>query len=95
VRLIEGGTGQSDNPAYKGITVAHVVFQPGAVFPETPMDSDMVCYIATGEFLIKKADKEFTVKEGEFYTCTKGKTDGATNTSAVVALMEVAILNAA
>lgn len=95
VRLIVAGEGNSDIPAYKNVTIAHVVFQPGAVFPETVMDSDMVCYIATGEFKIKKADKEFVVKEGEFYTCTKGKTDGATNTSSVTALMEAAILKAA
>ena len=95
VRMIVAGEGNSDISAYKNVTIAHIVFQPGAVFPETPMDDDMVCYIATGEFKIKKADKEFALKEGEFYTCSKGKTDGATNTSSVVGLMEAAILNAA
>ena len=54
----------------------------------------MVCQIAAGEFKIKKADKEFTLKEGEMYTCAKGKTDGATNTSAVVGIHRVAILAA-
>ena len=92
VRLVEIGTFNSDIPAYKSISMVDIVFQPGAVFPETPMDNDMVCYIAAGEFKIKKADKEFTLKEGEMYTCSKGKTDGNTNTSAVVGIHRVAIL---
>ena len=39
-----------------------------------------------------KANKEFTVKEGEMYTCTKGKTDGATNISNVVGIHRIGIL---
>jgi quercetin dioxygenase-like cupin family protein len=92
VRVVELGTFNSDIPAYKSISMVDIVFQPGAVFPESPMDNDMVCYIAAGEFKIKKADKEFTLKEGEIYTCSKGKTDGATNTSAVVGIHRAAIL---
>ena len=92
VRVVELGTFNSDIPAYKSISMVDIVFQPGAVFPETPMDNDMVCQIMAGEFKIKKADKEFTLKEGEMYTCSKGKTDGNTNTSAVVGIHRVAIL---
>ena len=92
VRVVEIGTFNSDIPAYKSISMVDIVFQPGAVFPETPMDNDMVCYMAAGEFKIKKADKEFTLKEGEMYTCSKGKTDGATNTSAVVGIHRIAML---
>jgi len=92
IRMVELGTGNSDIPTYKSIKMVDIVFQPGAVFPETPMDNDMVCYIATGEFQIKKADKEFTLKEGEMYTCAKGKTDAATNVSSVVGVMRIAML---
>lgn len=92
VRLVELGTGHSDIPAYKSIMMVDIVFQPGAVFPESPMDNDMVCFIAAGEFQIKKADKEFTLKEGDFYTCSKGKTDGATNVSNVVGIHRIAML---
>jgi quercetin dioxygenase-like cupin family protein len=92
VRVVELGTFNSDIPAYKSIMMVDIVFQPGAVVPETPMDSDMVCYIAAGEFKIKKADKEFTVKEGEMYTCSKGKTDAATNTSRVVGIHRIGML---
>ncbi len=92
IRMVELGTGNSDLPAYKSIMMVDIVFQPGAVFPETNMDNDMVCYIAAGEFQIKKADKEFTLKEGEMYTCAKGKTDGATNTSSVVGIHRIAML---
>ncbi|WP_192359039.1 hypothetical protein [Mesorhizobium mediterraneum] len=89
VRLVEVGTGNSD---IKSISIVDIVSQPGAVFPETVMDNDMVCTIAAGEFTIKKADKEFKLKEGDMYTCAKGKTDGATNTSAVVGVHRIAIL---
>ncbi|MCF6113010.1 hypothetical protein [Mesorhizobium muleiense] len=92
VRLVEVGTGTSDIPAYKSISIVDFVFQPGAVAPEEVMDNDMVCTIAAGEFTIKKADKEFKLREGDMYTCAKGKTDGATNTSAVVGVHRIAIL---
>ena len=92
VRAVELGTFNSDIPAYKSISMVDIVFQPGAVFPETPMKNDMVCQIAAGEFKIKKADMEFTLKEGEMYTCAKGKTEMATNTSAAVGIHRVAIL---
>ena len=92
IRLVELGTFNSDIPAYKSINMVDIVFQPGAVFPETPMDNDMLCYITAGEFRIKKADKEFTVKEGEMYSCAKGKTDMATNISTVVGIHRVGIL---
>jgi quercetin dioxygenase-like cupin family protein len=92
VRLVELGTFDSDIPAYKSISMMDIVFQPGAVAPETVMDNDMVCYISAGEFKIKKADKEFTVKEGDMYTCAKGKTDMATNTSSVVGIHTIGVL---
>src|SRR5919107_6347568 len=72
-RLVEIGEIPSDMDAYKVIKVVDVVYQPGAADPtEAVMDSDMVCYILAGEFRVKKAGKEFTVKEGDFYTCGKG-----------------------
>jgi quercetin dioxygenase-like cupin family protein len=92
VRMIELGTFNSDIPAYKSIHMVDIAFQPGAVAPESVMDNDMMCYIAAGEFKIKKADEEFTVKEGEMYTCAKGKTDMATNTSNVVGIHRIGIL---
>ncbi|MER9443196.1 hypothetical protein NKI79_17680 [Mesorhizobium sp. M0340] len=92
VRVVEVGTGNSDIPAYKSISIVDVVFQPGAVAPETVMDNDMVCTIAAGEFTIKKADKQFKLREGDMYTCAKGKTDAATNTSKVVGIHRIAVL---
>ena len=92
VRLVELGMFNSDIPAYKSIHMVDIVFQPGAVAPESVMDNDMLCYMAAGEFKIKKADKEFTLKEGEMYTCSKGKTDMATNVSKVVGIHRIGIL---
>ncbi|CAN7725275.1 hypothetical protein [Mesorhizobium sp. LjNodule214] len=92
VRVVEVGTGNSDIPAYKSIAIVDIVFQPGAVVPAMVMDNDMVCTIVSGEFTIKKVDKEFKLKEGDMYTCAKGKTDEATNTSAVVGVHRLAVL---
>jgi len=95
VRVVEVGSGNSDIPAYKSISIVDVVFQPGAHAPQTVMDSDMVCTITAGAFTIKKVDKEFKLKEGDMYTCSKGKTDEATNTSQVVGIHRIAILTPA
>jgi quercetin dioxygenase-like cupin family protein len=92
VRVVEVGTGNADIAAYKSIAIVDVVFQPGAHAPAMMMDNDMVCTIAAGEFTIKKVDKEFKLKEGDMYTCAKGKTDEATNTSAVVGVHRIAVL---
>ena len=92
VRVVEVGEGNADIPAYKSIKIIDIVFQPGAVAPATVMDNDMVCTIISGEFMIKKVDKEFALKEGDMYTCSKGKTDMATNTSTVVGVHRIAIL---
>jgi mannose-6-phosphate isomerase-like protein (cupin superfamily) len=92
VRMVELGTFNSDIPAYKSISMVDIIFQPGAVAPESVMENDMMCYIVVGEFTIKKADKEFSIKEGEMYTCAKGKTDMATNTSNVVGIHRIGML---
>jgi quercetin dioxygenase-like cupin family protein len=53
----------------------------------------MMCYILAGEFSIKKMGKEpYTVKEGDFYTCGKGRTDHATNIGNGVGIHRIAIL---
>ena len=92
VRVVEVGTGNADIPAYKSISIVDVVFQPGAHAPAMMMDNDMVCTITAGAFTIKKVDKEFKLKEGDMYTCAKGKTDESTNTSKEVGVHRIAIL---
>lgn len=92
VRMVEVGKADSVIPAYKSLNIVDIVFQPGAVAPESVMDNDMICHITAGAFKIKKGASEFTVKEGDYYTCTKGKTDMATNTSKVVGIHRIAIL---
>ncbi|ESZ28533.1 hypothetical protein [Mesorhizobium sp. M7A.F.Ca.US.010.02.1.1] len=92
VRVVEVGTGDSDIAAYKSIAIVDVVFQPGAHASAMMMDNDMVCTITSGAFTIKKADKEFKLKTGDMYTCAKGKTDEATNTSKEVGVHRIAVL---
>jgi hypothetical protein len=92
VRLVEVGTWDSDMTGIKSVQVLDAVFQPGAADKESVMDNDMICFITAGEFTIKKADKEFNVKKGEYYTCGKGKTDHATNLSKEVGIHRITIL---
>jgi quercetin dioxygenase-like cupin family protein len=93
-RLVGIGEIPSEMDAYKSIKVVDVVYQPGAADPkEAVMDVDMMCYILAGEFSIKKTGKEpYTVKEGDFYTCGKGRTDKATNISSGVGIHRIAML---
>jgi quercetin dioxygenase-like cupin family protein len=93
-RLVEIGEIPSEMDAYKSIKVVDVVYQPGAADPkEAVMDVDMLCYILAGEFSIKKTGKEpYTVKEGDFYTCGKGKTDKATNIGNGIGIHRIAML---
>jgi quercetin dioxygenase-like cupin family protein len=93
-RLVEIGEIPSEMDAYKSIKVVDVVYQPGAADPkEAVMDVDMMCYILAGEFSIKKTGKEpYTVKEGDFYTCGKGKTDKAANIGSGVGIHRIAML---
>ena len=93
IRLVEIGEMPSEIAAYKKVMIVDVVFQPGAGDPkEGLMDMDMVCHITSGEFTIRKRGKEFNVKEGDIYTCGKGKTDMATNISKVVGVHRIALL---
>ncbi len=93
-RMVDIGEIPSEMDAYKSIKVVDVVYQPGAADPkEAVMDVDMMCYILAGEFSIKKTGKEpYTVKEGDFYTCGKGKTDKATNIGNGVGIHRIAML---
>jgi mannose-6-phosphate isomerase-like protein (cupin superfamily) len=92
VRLVEVGTWESDMTGIKSVLVMDAVFQPGAADKESVMDNDMICFITAGEFTIKKADKKFNVKKGDYYTCGKGKTDHATNISKEVGIHRITIL---
>jgi len=93
VRIVEVGTWKSDDmTGFKSVVVVDAVFQPGAADKGSVMDNDMLCFITAGEFTIKKADREFNVKKGDYYTCGKGKTDHATNISKEVGVHRIAIL---
>lgn len=94
VRLVELGKWDSTIAAYKKIEMNDLVFQPGSTFPETAMDSDMICHVYRGKLLVKKGGKQFTVKDGDVYSCTKGETEGVTNSGTEVAIMRFIMLTA-
>jgi hypothetical protein len=94
VHIVEIGKWDFEKTGIKSILVLDAVFQPGAADKESVMDNDMVCFITSGEFTIKKTnpDKEFNVKKGDYYTCSKGKTDHATNISKEVGIHRITVL---
>lgn len=95
VRLVELGKAESTIPAYKTIEMVDIIFQPGKTFSEKSMSADMACHMTQGEVLVKKASKQFTVKEGELYTCVKGEQEDDTNSGSTVAIMRAIILHSA
>ena len=95
VRLVGLGKSESTIPAYKTIEMVDFIFQPGSTYRHKSMSDDMVCFMPQGAVSIKKASKQFTVKEGEIYTCVKGEPEETTNTGSTVAVMRVIMLHAA
>ena len=93
--MIEVGVQESQIDAYKQIKVIDIVYPAGASdSPDDPgMDVDMVCFILAGAFTIQKTGLDpYTVNEGGFYTCGKGKKDLATNISDGVGIHRIALL---
>jgi quercetin dioxygenase-like cupin family protein len=95
VRLVAVGKAESTIPSYKTIEMVDIVFQPGSTISEKSMPADMVCHMTQGEVLIKKASKQFSVKENEVYTCIKGEPEEDINTGSTVAVMRAIILHTA
>src|SRR6266568_2194743 len=95
VRLVKLGTGESTIPGYKKIEMVDIIFQPGKTLSEKSMPADMVCHMTQGEVVIKKAAKQFTVKEGEVYTCVKGEAEEDINRGNTVAVMRAIVLQTA
>ena len=94
-RMVEVGEMESQITAYKSVKIIDIIYQPGAAdAADSPvMDTDMVCHIIAGEFTIqKKGIPAYTVKEGDIYTCGKGKSDMATNISKVIGIHRIALL---
>ena len=51
---------------------------------------DMVCHITEGELSVRQNDKQFTVKKGDVWSCTKGvNTEGTKNSGDTVAVMRI------
>ena len=94
-RMIEVGTQESQIDAYKQLKIIDIYYPAGASDSpdDPPMDVDMMCFIIAGAFTIQKTGLEpYTVNEGGFYSCGKGKKDLATNISGGVGIHRIAML---
>ena len=95
VRWVALGEVESQIAAYKNVMFGDAVYQPGAADPadQPLMEQDMFCYILQSDFKIQKAGiPSYIVKQGQAYTCGKGKSDQGTNIDSGVGIMRVAML---
>ena len=90
VRQIDFGERESLIPSYKKVRMRDIIIQPGAMTPEREMMNDMVCHLTEGELAVVQNGKQFTVKEGEVWSCAKGlNTEGTQNKGSTVAIMRI------
>ena len=95
VRWIMLGEVESQIVTYSKVTFGDAVYEPGAQDPwdQPVMDMDMFCYILQGDFEITKTGiPPYMVKQGQAYTCGKGKSDNGHNVSNAVGIMRVSML---
>jgi quercetin dioxygenase-like cupin family protein len=90
VRQVDLGERESLIPSYKKVRMRDIIIQPGAMTPEREMMNDMVCHLTEGELAVVQNGKQFTVKEGEVWSCAKGlNTEGTQNKGNTVAVMRI------
>lgn len=89
VRRIDLTKRASAIPAYATVAMRDVVYQPGAKTDNPAMPNDMVCHCLEGELEVTQADKRFTAKAGDVWSCRKGMGEGNVNKGAAVAIMRV------
>lgn len=89
IRQVELGKWPLELGAYKNAVFNDYIAAPGAGIPEDKMPNDILCHVLEGEFQIKRRDREFTVKAGEVYSCTKDLLEAAANAGSVPAVMRV------
>ncbi|MGV8984805.1 MAG: hypothetical protein ACOH2H_00785 [Cypionkella sp.] len=95
VRWVQLGEVESQIDAYSKIMFGDAIYQPGAADPvDAPvMDTDMFCYILKSDFEITKTGlAPYMVKQGQAYTCGKGKTDHGHNVGPGLGIMRVSML---
>ena len=90
VRVVERSKRDSMVPGYKSVSMRDVVYQPKAKSSNPSMANDMVCHCPQGELRVKQSDgHEFTVKEGDVWSCNKGLGEDLENIGSGVAIMRV------
>jgi hypothetical protein len=98
VRWVDIGEVESQIAAYKKVMFGDAIYEPGAADPvdQALMDKDMFCFILQSDFKVQKAGiAAYIVKQGECYTCGKGKSDQGTNIGSGIGIMRVAMFEPA
>jgi quercetin dioxygenase-like cupin family protein len=90
VRQVDLGERESLIPAYKMVRLRDIVLAPGAKTPTNMMPNDMLCHMTEGELAVVQNEKQFTVKKGDVWTCSKDlNTEGTQNKGTTVAIMRI------
>jgi quercetin dioxygenase-like cupin family protein len=90
VRQVDLSRRESMVPGYKTVSMRDIIYQPGSKSQSPTMPNDMVCHCLTGELHIDQASgRQFTVKQGDVWTCAKGEPENITNNGSAVGIMRV------
>jgi quercetin dioxygenase-like cupin family protein len=90
VRQVDLGERESLIPAYKKLRMRDIVIAAGAKTPEREMMNDMLCHLTAGALTIVQNKREFTVRQGDVWSCAKGiSTEGTQNKGNAVAIMRI------
>ena len=91
IKLIALSERATEITGFTTVKLFDLVFQPGAKFPESPMEP-MICHMIEGELEVTNNGEPFTAKMNDVWTCDSGGTEAAENTSGEPAVMRVAQL---
>jgi quercetin dioxygenase-like cupin family protein len=90
VHVVELSKRDSMVPGYKTVSMRDIVYQPKAKSSNPSMPNDMVCHCPQGELRVKQSNgHEFTVKQGDVWSCNKGLGEDLENIGSGVAIMRV------
>lgn len=95
VRQVELSDREAIIPGYSRVTMYDLVIEPGAEVEPFPMETDMVCHMLEGSLELVQDGQEFTVGEGDVWTCAEGTEEGGRNATGSAAIMRITELHRA
>jgi quercetin dioxygenase-like cupin family protein len=90
VRQVDLGERDTSIAGYRKVRMRDIIIAAGAKTPEREMMNDMLCHLTQGELLIVQNKREFTVRQGQVWSCAKAvNTEGTQNKGNAIAIMRI------